>query len=323
MEYIDLGKGIKVSKLQFGCSRLGKAVLEDTTKIGPEILQQALDSSINFFDTASNYTYGHSEVLLGDFIKKNRDKLVISTKGGTLLSKKAQRATILKPIYGIIRPVIQKYKALKKHKKRFNFDYQYLADTLDTSLERLNLDSVDLYYIHNPVPEVITNPKTGQFLEGLKKSGKAKLTGLSVQHMKEIPLIQNFDGIDVVQFSLNYYNFKPEYIEILENLKNKGVKLIARTPFERGLLTEYNEVKTGGRAGQKDINFNEIKEAYKKELGISEIQLAMWFMRDLDIADSILFSSFNKEHLADDIKAFEEPIKERFSWKQLNPSNTK
>lgn len=317
MEFSDLGEGVQVSKLQFGCSRLGKAVKEDTTKIAPKILNQAFESGINFFDTAANYSYGNSEKILGDFIKDKQDQVVVSTKGGTMISNKAKAARFLSPVYNFVRPIVKSSKALKKHSKRFNFDHGYLSETLDRSLERLQRKSVDIYMLHNPIPQVLEDVSTNKLLASFRSEGKAKLTGYSLNKVDHAHSMKSLDDIQVLQVPFNYYNYNSEHHDILLDLRSKGIKLVVRAPFERGLLTPYNEVTTGGKTGKKDEDFRRRKEALKLKFGISEVQLALWFLKDLDIADSILFSSFNSDHLKNNIEVAVEKIHENFSWKDL------
>ncbi|WP_235297416.1 aldo/keto reductase [Portibacter marinus] len=317
MEYINLDEGIKVSRLQFGCSRLGKAVKEDTTNISSEILNQAYQSGINFFDTASNYTYGHSEELLGEFINDKRDQVVISTKGGTLISKKASAVRFLNPMYGLIRPIIKFNKSLKKHKKRFNFDPQYLTSILDRSLHRLQTEFVDLYYLHNPTLDVLQSTKHNALLGEYKEKGKAKLTGLSLGSIAEIKDLASFENIDILQLPINYTNYNFETHEYLKKIKGKGIKIIARSPFDRGLLTSYNQKMTGGKFGDRNQISEMQKSSLTEHLGVSEVELALWFMKDLDIAESILFSSFKQKHLQMNTEVFNSSVPDHFTWEKV------
>ncbi len=317
MKYVQVDSERKVSALQFGCSRLGKALKEDTSKIGPQILEQALASGINFFDTASNYAYGNSELLLGEFARKHRDKVFVVTKGGVLISKKASYARFLKPIYGLLRPIVNRINPLKRHKKRTNFDFDFLRTTLNESLERMGLDHVDVYFTHNPSHDVLRNPNTSDFFSSLKSTNKCKYTGHSVKQVEDLNQLASFDQVDFVQVPLNYSSYSEGQLEILQELKARGIKIIARCPFARGLLTNHNKVKTGRLHGSRDNEIIEKKRKLKERFKLTEIELALWFVRDMGIADFILFSTFKSDHLAENIQAFDKEIDSEFSWRDL------
>ncbi len=317
MEYVNLSPEIKVSKLQFGCARLGKAIKEDTSKIALEVLNTSFKAGINFYDTAANYSYGHSEEILGEFIQDKRDEVYIVTKGGALLSNKAARFQFLRPVFGLLRPIVTRFKSIQAHRSRSNHSFEFLEETLEGSLKRMKIESVDLYLIHNPTRSVLADPEVSTFFEKLKTTGKTQLSGHSLRSIEDLHAISTFENIDAIQFPLNYSVYKEEYYEVLKNIKEKGITLIARAPFERGMLTPYNEVRNGGKFGERNSHLQAKKEALKKKYKCTDIELALWFLKDMDLVDVILFSSFIQEHIQDNITTFLGEIPAEFSWKDL------
>ena len=160
MEYVNLGNtGMDVSRICLGCMSFGSAEgwSHNTWALGEEdsrlIIKKALDSGINFFDTANVYAKGNSEEIIGRALKDfaRRDEVVIATKvrgkmhegpNGEGLSRKS------------------------------------ILSEIDNSLKRLNTDYVDLYIIHRwdyntPIEE------TMETLHDVVKVGKARYIGAS------------------------------------------------------------------------------------------------------------------------------------------------
>ncbi len=144
MNYKKLGKSdITVSEIAFGCMSLA-----DDEQSSKQLLHQALDNGINFFDTADIYSYGNNEITLGKAFAGKRDKIILATKVGN-----QPRADGL----GL------DWNPSKKH----------ILESIDKSLKRLQTDYIDLYQLHggtleDPIDETISA------FEQLKKEGKIR-----------------------------------------------------------------------------------------------------------------------------------------------------
>jgi aryl-alcohol dehydrogenase-like predicted oxidoreductase len=163
MEYVKLGNtGLDVSPICLGCMSFGTAegwvhnpwALDE--KGSRSIIQRALDSGVNFFDTANAYAYGTSEEILGRAIRDyaNRDEVVIATKVFVRMREGPNGA-------GLSRKAIM--------------------SEIDNSLGRLDMDYVDLYIIHRwdyntPIEE------TMEAMHDVVKSGKARYIGASAMY---------------------------------------------------------------------------------------------------------------------------------------------
>lgn len=126
MEYRFLGhSGLKVSLLSLGCMTFEDPSLEDQYF---EIFKKCLDSGINFFDTAESYGESKSELILGKLIKRSgvkREELVISTK-----------------VF---------FKSMKENKPNsIGLSRKKITESIKASLNRLNLEYVDIYFCHRP-----------------------------------------------------------------------------------------------------------------------------------------------------------------------------
>jgi len=164
---------------------------------------------VNFFDTADVYGWGHSEEILGQALEGRRDELFLATKvGGDFY-------------HGGV---------------RMNFDPGYLAFALDRSLRRLRTDHVDLYQLHNPPAELMTDQATYEVLDGLKAEHKIDHYGVSIHEPVEAMLCLEAGKPEVLQIPFSL--FRQEWIEeVLAEARRAGVGIIAREPLGNGFLT--------------------------------------------------------------------------------------
>ncbi len=217
MKYRVLGKtGIRVSEVGFGAWAIGGPVdlfgipvgwgkVEDRDSAAA--LQRALELGVNFFDTADVYGSGHSEELIGHCLEGK--ECVVATKVGNARTEKG---------------------AVK------DFSIPHIRASLEGSLRRLRRDSVDVYQLHNPPPEVWQADEAFALLDQLKSEGKIRARGVSISTIEEgIHLIQA-DKADCLQVLLNILNQEPAK-ELLPLAEQRGVGVIIRVPIASGLLT--------------------------------------------------------------------------------------
>src|SRR3989338_1409237 len=178
MKYRILGRtGLKVSEMGFGAWAIGG------TSYGPtrdedslEALETAWGHGVNFFDTADTYGHGHSEELIGRFLKGKRDEAVIATKAGWDFYHGGSRQ---------------------------NFDPDYLRFACGESLRRLQTDRIDLYQLHNPKLEALERGTLFQVLDELKKEGKIRFYGVSVHTPSEALAVIRSGKADTLQLIFN------------------------------------------------------------------------------------------------------------------------
>ena len=157
MEYVNLGKsGLKVSRLGLGCMSFGTSqwrpwVLDEPA--GREIIKRAVESGINFFDTADMYSAGVSEAVLGRALKDfaRREEVVLATK--------------------LFYPV-------DDHPNGKGLSRKHIMASIDGSLQRLGMDYVDLYQIHR-FDEQTPIEETLDALNDVVRAGKALYLGAS------------------------------------------------------------------------------------------------------------------------------------------------
>jgi uncharacterized protein len=137
----------------------------------PSVLRRAFDLGINFYDTANVYMAGRNEELVGKVFREKRDKVLIQTKIRFHTSEKENRRS------------------------------------LETSLRRLQTDYVDVLLAHNlRRPGEVSNPALIEFLQAIKKEGKARFTGFS-SHSDMAPLLREAAKSNSHDVALVSYNF--------------------------------------------------------------------------------------------------------------------
>ena len=137
-----LGKtGLPVTRLGLGCAALGGLYGDIPEQQATAVVKQALELGINLFDTAPLYGYGKSEVRLGKALAGiPRDRYVLSTKVGRLLVSVEDGDRSQDAYWGSPPPV----------RPKFYFSYDGVMRSFEESLQRLNLDRIDILHIHDP-----------------------------------------------------------------------------------------------------------------------------------------------------------------------------
>jgi len=174
-----------------------------------QAIHSAIESGINWIDTAAVYGFGHSEEVVGEAIKDIRDKVFIATKCG-MLNDGSGNAII-------------------------NNSPESIRKECENSLKRLKTDYIDLYQIHWPDPNVEVE-KSWEMMAKLKEEGKVKYIGVC---NFDVPLMEKCMKIERVQslqppYSLLRRNIEEEILPYC--LKNE-IGVVAYSPMQAGLLT--------------------------------------------------------------------------------------
>ena len=156
MQYRTLGRtGLRISEVGFGAMTIGGEIFGATDdQESLRALHRAIDLGLNFIDTADAYGRGHSEELLAQVLKTRRNEVVLATKGGNQFTAR---------------------QGLR------NFDPDYITSALEQSLKRLQIETIDLYQLHNPSPEVMRRGDIFDRLDRFKREGKIRFYGVSLE----------------------------------------------------------------------------------------------------------------------------------------------
>lgn len=207
MEYQQLGKSdLIISRIGFGCMSL-----KQNESQNEKILLHAIESGINYFDTADLYDKGANEELLGKTLKEKRNKIVLATKAGNQW-----------------RPDGSGWD--------WNPRKEYILQCAEKSLKRLQTDYIDLYQLHggtmnDPIEE------TMEAFEQLVKEGKIRYYGISSIRPNVIRYWSMHSSVVSVMTQYSLLDRRPEE-ETLNLLKEKNIAVVVRGSVAQGLLVD-------------------------------------------------------------------------------------
>ncbi len=281
-----------VSEIGFGAWQLGinsgwKGMSE---KEAIEMVQASIDYGVNFFDTAPNYGLGTSEIRLGKALTNyDRTKLVINTKFGHTDSGE------------------------------LNFSSEYIRDSIDGSLRRLQTDYLDSVIIHNPPLEYLDGRKNSHYdiLEQLKREGKIKAYGASLDTFDEMMLFLDTTNGEVIEAFFNILH--QNTARAFETAKKKGVSIIAKVPLDSGWLSgKYNSESTftdiRSRWSKKDIKtraalVDRIRDIISKEINLA--YAAISFCLAYDAVSTVIPGNTSVEQLENNLESIKNPISKK------------
>ena len=189
-----------------GDYQYGWGTQEDKNSIAT--IRRSLELGINWLDTAPVYGLGHAEKVVGQAIKGVRNKVIISTKCGF-------RWNHSKEIFS-------------------NLKKESIRSEVEESLNRLNIDTIDLYQIHKPITGEIE--EAWETLAALAKEGKIRSAGVSNFSLEELKRIQSIYPVAFIQPGYNMLEPSIEE-EILDYCTANHIGVIAFSPMYSGLLT--------------------------------------------------------------------------------------
>lgn len=218
MKYRTLGKsGLTVSEIGFGAWQIGGGFGPKDDAQAIASIQLSLDQGVTFIDTAAVYGEGHSEKLIGQAIAGRRASLVIASK----IPPKNRRwpATVNDPI-------------------KDTFPADYVIEQTEKSLANLKIDCLDLQQLHTWSPSYTRELDWLEGYQKLKKQGKIKAFGVSANDWDPYGTVELVEKglVDSIQVIYNIFEQRPAE-KLLPAAIKSNVGIIARVPFEEGLLT--------------------------------------------------------------------------------------
>lgn len=178
---------------------------------GKAFVKEAIHLGVNFIDTADVYGLGRSEELLGETLKAmktSREELIIATKGGVQWDKNGNSVKNNKPTY--------------------------LRTALEASLKRLQMDYVDLYYLHFPDDDTPISESIGE-LSRLREEGKIRSIGVSNLNLQQLKEATSTTDISALQSGYNMFDRRVEQ-DVLPFCAANEISFIPYFPLASGLL---------------------------------------------------------------------------------------
>ncbi len=236
MNYRTLGKtNLKISEISLGTWQVGGkwgSGFDDAH--AEKIIHSAIDSGVNFIDTADVYENGMSEAAVGRVVRSRKENVYVATKCGRQINPHVDAGYTPKALH------------------------KFVEDSLkNTGLERL-----DLIQLHCPPTDTYYRPEIFGLFDDLKKEGKIANLGVSVEKVEEGIKAMQYDNVTTVQIIFNLFRQRPAELFFREAEKN-NIGVIVRVPLASGLLTGKFDKNTSFDA-EDHRNFNRDGEAFDK-----------------------------------------------------------
>lgn len=300
MEYTTLGEtGIEVSRICLGCMSFGSKdwhewVLEEDDAL--PIIERAIGLGINFFDTANIYSKGESERILGNALEGRREESVVATK-----------------VYNQMREDDPNSGGLSR---------KTIEQELAASLDRLGMDTVDLYQIHR-WDEDTPIETTMRALADAVRQEKVRYLGASSMYAYQFAEALHASdalGLDRFMTMQDHYNltYREEEREMLPLCQRENVGVIPWSPLARGYLTRpheefdtttrsetdsYTDEKTYAAGGGRKIN--ERVEELAEEYDATMAQIGLAWILHKDWVTAPIVGTTSVEHLEDAVAALD------------------
>jgi aryl-alcohol dehydrogenase-like predicted oxidoreductase len=206
---VSLG-GLTVSAQGLGCMGMSEWYGHTDWDESVATIHRAFDLGVTFLDTADIYGAGHNEVLVGRAITGRRDEVQLATK------------------FGIDRSAGDEKRVVRGERG-------YVKRACHTSLLRLGVDVIDLYYLHRP-PQTAEIEETVGAMAELVAEGKVRYLGLSEVDSALLRRAYAVHPITAVQSEYSLWAREPE-TTVLDAMRELGVGLVSYSPLGRGFLT--------------------------------------------------------------------------------------
>ena len=198
-----------VGDIGFGAWQIGGSWGDVSEADGRAALNAALDAGMTFIDTADVYGDGRSERIIAEVLKsRSGPRPMVATKAGRRLNPHAVEG----------------------------YNKANLEAFIDRSLKNLATDSLDLLQLHCPPTEALYRPELFAALDEIRKAGKIKDYGVSVEKVEEALKAIEFPGVVSIQIIYNIFRQRPADL-FFKEAKRKNVAVIVRVPLASGLLT--------------------------------------------------------------------------------------
>jgi aryl-alcohol dehydrogenase-like predicted oxidoreductase len=212
MKYRKLGRnGPQVSAIGLGCMSMGIAgtytssVRNDDDAVA--LIHRALELGVTLLDTAD--IYGDSERQVGKAIRGRRDEVVLATKFGFV-------------------------GAIGASDRAINGSPQYVREACESSLKKLGVETIDLYYLHRVDASTPIEDTVGA-MATLVRDGKVRYIGLSEPSAETVRRAHKVHPLAAVQSEYSLFTREPEE-QLLPTLEELGISLVAYSPLGRGFL---------------------------------------------------------------------------------------
>lgn len=261
---------VRISPIGLGCMGMSEFLGKADDAKSTALIHHALDAGMNFFDTADIYGPWTNERLVGAALGDRRDEAIIATK------------------FGFMRDDQGAFRGL-------NGKPDYVKQACEGSLQRLGVDTIDLYYQHRVDASTPIEETVGAMAE-LVQEGKVRFLGLSGASVEQIRRAHAVHPVTALQSEYSLWCREPE-AEILDTCKELGITFVAYSPLGQGFLTgaitspddfEDDDIRRTrsryqGENFQKNLDLVDVVRRMASEKAITPAQLALaWLLHQGD-----------------------------------------
>jgi aryl-alcohol dehydrogenase-like predicted oxidoreductase len=257
-----LGQGLEVSAQGLGCMGMSEFYGAGDDDESMATIHEALDTGVNFLDTADMYGPFINEELVGRAIAGRRGEVVLATKFG---NERGEDGSYI----------------------RVNGTPEYVVAACDASLRRLGVDVIDLYYQHR-VDRTVEIEETWGALKSLVDAGKVRHLGISEASSATIERAHAVHPVTALQSEYSLWTRDPED-GVLDTCRRLGIGFVAYSPLGRGFLTSETSNRDGkdqadfrthnprftGEAGEANLALVQNLEEIANDKGVTVAQLAL------------------------------------------------
>jgi aryl-alcohol dehydrogenase-like predicted oxidoreductase len=261
---------VTINRIGLGCMGMSEFYGSFNEQESINTLHKAIDLGVNFFDTADMYGWGANERLLGKAFKGRWSEVILATK------------------FAVMRGPNGEFLGL-------NGKAEYIAQACDQSLKNLEVDTIDLYYMHRKDPKIGIEEIVGA-MSDLVRHGKVKHLGICEANVEMIRRAHAVHPLAAVQNEYSLWSREPEQ-EILDLCQELGITFVAYSPLGRGFLTGAIKSRADLEASdwrltlprfteeaiKENLKFVAVLEQIAQEKNVSKAQVALaWILSKND-----------------------------------------
>jgi aryl-alcohol dehydrogenase-like predicted oxidoreductase len=261
---------LTVNRIGLGCMGMSEFYGSFNEQESIKTLNKAIDLGVNLFDTADMYGWGANERLLGKAFKGRRRDVILATK------------------FAVMRGLNGEFLGL-------NGKPEYIKQACEQSLQNLEVEAIDLYYMHRQDPKVEIEEIVGT-MSDLVKQGKVKHLGICEASVEMIRRAHAVHPLTAVQNEYSLWSREPEQ-GILDVCQELGITFVAYSPLGRGFLTGAIKSRADLEASDwrltlprfteaainENLKFVEVVEQIAQDKKVSKAQVALaWVLSQND-----------------------------------------
>ena len=294
----------QLTRLGFGCVKLGSSSAASSGAAGKRLIRAAVHSGVTFFDTADAYGSGTSERILGSALRSDRGNVFVATKGGYLFRDRSRIERVARRLLG---PVLARRRpasfdsatrpglAIRTQYEAQDFTPGYLRRAVEASLRRLHTDYIDLYQLHGPPS--LCNDDTLELMDELVRAGKIREFGVGLEHLENTSAWLQVRSVGSVQLPFGILD--PEARSMFSAAQRADVNLIARGVFGSGLFNQAHS-RPGSEHHDPNNAKRDLVDAIRllaDEAGVLPHQVAVWWVLAQPAITTMLIGVNSLDHL--------------------------